>query len=219
MLYYYDTFSTPVGDFSAAVDETGALATTAFGGKKALLARFSSDARVRDGDGVAASAGASVNASADARVCARAHTRAGVFESALTRAPAKLAAVRAQVDEYFAGTRRDFDLTLAPAGGSEHQRRVRAALLAIPFGETRSYGELAKKLGSSPRAVGRANATNPISLIVPCHRVIGADGSLTGYAFGESIKRRLLAHEGACLPVDAWAPSQNKVYKQDTSVI
>jgi len=167
---YHDTFSTPVGDFSAAVDETGALVATAFGGTKALLARFPSAAR------------ASVSESTDS-------------PQALTRAPAKLAAVRKQVDEYFAGKRRAFDLPLAPSGGTAHQRRVRAALLAIPFGETRSYGQLAKKLGSSPRAVGRANATNPISLIVPCHRVIGADGSLTGYAFGESIKRRLLAHE------------------------
>jgi len=175
MLCHYDTFSTPVGDFSAAVDETGALAATAFGGKKALLARFPSAARAGAG----------------------ARARGGVSEIALARAPAKLAAVRAQVGEYFAGKRRAFDLPLASAGGTPHQRRVRAALLAIPFGETRSYGGLAKQLGSSPRAVGRANATNPISLIVPCHRVIGADGSLTGYAFGGEIKRRLLAHEAA----------------------
>ena len=162
MKYYYDTFPSPAGDFSAAVDEDGALAATAFGGKKALLARFAGDA------------------------------------PALTHALEKLTAVRAQVGEYFAGKRRAFDLPLAPTGGSAHQRRVWTALAAIPFGETRSYGELAKKLGSSPRAVGRANATNPISLIVPCHRVIGADGSLTGYAFGEEIKRFLLAHEGCC---------------------
>jgi methylated-DNA-[protein]-cysteine S-methyltransferase len=70
-------------------------------------------------------------------------------------------------------------------------------LRKIPSGETRSYGELARQLGSSPRAVGRANATNPICLIVPCHRVIGADGSMTGYAFGEKIKRRLLEIESA----------------------
>ena len=166
MIYHYDTFSTPVGDFSAAVDEDGAVAATAFGGAKALLSRFTGEARGR------------------------------IFQTSLTRAPAKLAAVRKQVGEYFAGKRRVFDLPLEPSGGTAHQRRVWTALAAIPYGETRSYGEIAKKLRSSPRAVGRANATNPISLIVPCHRVIGADGSLTGYAFGEPIKRRLLAHEG-----------------------
>lgn len=105
-------------------------------------------------------------------------------------------AVQKQVLEYFAGQRRDFDLPLA-AQGTAFQRQVWAALGRIPFGMTRSYGELARKLESGPRAVGRANATNPICLIVPCHRVIGADGSLTGFAFGEKIKQQLLAHEGA----------------------
>ena len=104
--------------------------------------------------------------------------------------------VREQVLAYFAGERSEFELPLAPVG-SEFQQRVWAALRAIPFGETRSYGDLARALGSAPRAVGRANATNPICLIVPCHRVIGADGSLTGFAFGEAIKRRLLEHERA----------------------
>jgi methylated-DNA-[protein]-cysteine S-methyltransferase len=75
---------------------------------------------------------------------------------------------------------------------------VWAALATIPFGETRSYGQIAAALGNpgASRAIGRANATNPICLFVPCHRVIGADGSLTGFAFGEDIKRQLLAHEG-----------------------
>jgi methylated-DNA-[protein]-cysteine S-methyltransferase len=110
----------------------------------------------------------------------------------------RCANARAQVLEYFAGGRREFSLPLA-AEGSAYQNRVWTALRAIPFGETRSYGELAAEIGpvGSARAVGRANATNPICLIVPCHRVIGADGSLTGFAFGEDIKRRLLEHEGA----------------------
>jgi methylated-DNA-[protein]-cysteine S-methyltransferase len=69
-------------------------------------------------------------------------------------------------------------------------------LREIPFGETRSYGDLARVLRSSARAVGRANGANPIPLVVPCHRVIGADGSLTGFAFGTETKRQLLAHEG-----------------------
>lgn len=105
-------------------------------------------------------------------------------------------AVQKQVLEYFAGKRRDFDLPLV-AEGTAFQHQVWAALSRIPFGKTHSYGELARKLKSGPRAVGRANATNPICLIVPCHRVIGADGSLTGFAFGEEIKQRLLEHEGA----------------------
>jgi methylated-DNA-[protein]-cysteine S-methyltransferase len=105
-------------------------------------------------------------------------------------------AARGQVEAYCARKRTGFSLALAPHG-TPFQQRVWAALRAIPFGETRSYGDLARALRSSPRAVGRANATNPVCLIVPCHRVIGTDGSLTGYAFGEQIKRRLLEHEGA----------------------
>ena len=85
-------------------------------------------------------------------------------------------------------------MPLAPAG-TAFQQRVWKALLRIPFGRTRSYGEIARELRSSARAVGRANSTNPVCLIVPCHRVIGADGSLTGFAFGEDLKRRLLEHE------------------------
>jgi methylated-DNA-[protein]-cysteine S-methyltransferase len=108
----------------------------------------------------------------------------------------KTAAARSQVFAYFAGDRSSFDLSLAPAG-TPFQLRVWQALQKIPFGQTRSYGALAKTLKSSARAIGRANATNPICLIVPCHRVIGADGSLTGFAFGENVKRQLLQHEGA----------------------
>ncbi|MFA6288363.1 MAG: methylated-DNA--[protein]-cysteine S-methyltransferase [Opitutaceae bacterium] len=110
------------------------------------------------------------------------------------------AAVEKQAEAYFTGKRRSFDLPLT-AHGTEFQQRVWAALMAIPFGETRSYGQLAASIGKpgAARAIGRANATNPICLIVPCHRVIGADGSLTGFAFGEDIKRQLLAHEGVVL--------------------
>lgn len=105
-------------------------------------------------------------------------------------------AAREQILAYFAGELRDFDLPLAPIG-TAFQHRVWSSLLEIPCGETRSYGELAAALGqpSAARAVGRANATNPICLVVPCHRVIGRDGALTGFAFGEDIKRRLLEHE------------------------
>jgi methylated-DNA-[protein]-cysteine S-methyltransferase len=105
-------------------------------------------------------------------------------------------AVRRQVRDWFSGRRRDFTMGIAPEG-TPFQRRVWSELRKIPFGETRTYGDVARAIGSSPRAVGRANATNPICLIVPCHRVIGADGSLTGYAFGEGTKRRLLNFERA----------------------
>lgn len=100
---------------------------------------------------------------------------------------------RRQLDEYFAGGRHDFDLPLAPAG-DEFDQRVWALLLAIPYGETRSYGDLARQLGdpSLAQAVGAANGRNPLCVLVPCHRVVGADGSLTGYAGGLDRKRFLL---------------------------
>lgn len=101
-----------------------------------------------------------------------------------------------QIAEYFAGTRQIFELPLAPQG-SDFQKRVWEELMRIPFGETITYAELAVRVGkpSASRAVGRANATNRIALIIPCHRVIGSDGKLTGYAFGVDLKARLLAWE------------------------
>ena len=112
------------------------------------------------------------------------------------RDAAPCAAARAQVEEYFAGERRSFDLRL-DGDGTPFQRAVWRALLDIPFGRTESYGELARRLGrpGAARAVGRANGTNPISLVVPCHRVVGADGTLTGYGGGLPIKRALLDFE------------------------
>jgi len=105
-----------------------------------------------------------------------------------------------QLTEYFAGQRQVFDLPLA-LHGTEFQQRVWQQLTKIPFGETWSYGELAKSLDNPKacRAVGLANGRNPIAVIVPCHRVIGADGSLTGFGGGIARKQWLLAHEG--LPV------------------
>lgn len=101
-----------------------------------------------------------------------------------------------QLREYFAGTRLDFDLPLA-AHGTDVQKSVWTQLSEIPFGETRTYGEIAKVIGrpKASRAVGSANGRNPISIIVPCHRVIGSDGSLTGFGGGIERKRWLLAHE------------------------
>jgi methylated-DNA-[protein]-cysteine S-methyltransferase len=103
-----------------------------------------------------------------------------------------------QLTEYFAGDRTTFDLALAPHG-TEFQQRVWMALRTIPYGETRSYGNIAAAVGSpsSSRAVGAANGRNPLSIIVPCHRVIGSNGHLTGYAGGMEVKRWLLAHEQA----------------------
>jgi methylated-DNA-[protein]-cysteine S-methyltransferase len=110
--------------------------------------------------------------------------------------PPLSAAVR-QLAEYFAGTRREFDLPLR-LQGTAFQQRVWRELTEIPYGETWSYGELAKRIDkpNASRAVGLANGSNPIAILVPCHRVIGADGSLTGYGGGLDRKRWLLAHEG-----------------------
>ncbi len=163
MRQFYDTFSTPLGDFSVALNAAGAVIATAFGGLDEVRGRFNADEVARD------------------------PTRAGE--------------VRREVSEYFAGTRRSFTVKLSPSG-TPFQCSVWSALKRIPYGETRSYGQLAAEIGNptAARAVGRANATNPICLIVPCHRVIGADGSLAGFAFGEEIKRRLLEHERALAP-------------------
>ncbi len=109
------------------------------------------------------------------------------------RDDALLGDARRQLTEYFAGERTTFDLPLRPAG-APFQLRVWDALRRIPYGETASYGELARELGhpTAARAVGAANGRNPIAIVVPCHRVIGANGSLTGYAGGLECKRALL---------------------------
>ena len=106
--------------------------------------------------------------------------------------------LRRQLAQYFAGERTSFELPLH-LQGTAFQRRVWAGLLDIPCGETRSYGQLAATLGvpGAARAVGLANGQNPVSIVVPCHRVIGADGSLTGYGGGLPAKQWLLAHEAA----------------------
>jgi methylated-DNA-[protein]-cysteine S-methyltransferase len=163
MRQFYDTFSTPTGDFSVALDANGAVLATAFGGLPELRERFAADEVVHD--------------------------------------PVRAADVRRELTEYFASQRQHFTVKLSPSG-TPFQQKVWTALQRIPFGQTRTYGEIATELGNAgaPRAVGRANATNPICVIVPCHRVIGGDGGLTGFAFGEDIKRWLLTHEGALAP-------------------
>src|SRR6185369_13348044 len=103
--------------------------------------------------------------------------------------------------EYFAGERAEFDLPLEPEGGTPFQRRAWTALREIPFGQTRTYGEQARAIQqpTAVRAVGAANGRNPIGIIVPCHRVIGSDGKLTGYAGGMAAKQWLLEHEARVL--------------------
>lgn len=108
-----------------------------------------------------------------------------------------LAACGTQLTEYFAGTRRQFELRLAPRG-SEFQQRVWREIARVPYGETISYAELAKRAGApgQARAAGAATGRNPVSLAIPCHRIVGSDGSLTGYAGGLERKRELLELEG-----------------------
>ena len=115
-----------------------------------------------------------------------------------------LARTAAQLTEYFAGQRTTFDVPLE-ALGSPFEHRVWNALRTIPYGTTTSYGELARRLGDpkGSRAIGTANGKNPIPIIVPCHRVVGANGELTGFGGGLDTKRWLLEHEGALLKVGA----------------
>lgn len=117
------------------------------------------------------------------------------------RAGAELDQVCRQLDEYFGGCRQRFELPLAPRG-TAFQQAVWRALLQIPFGQTRCYSALAAQIErpKAVRAVGAANGANPIAIIIPCHRVIGRDGSLTGYAGGLPRKALLLKLEGAQLP-------------------
>ena len=116
------------------------------------------------------------------------------------RASELLTRARRQLTEYFAGSRTTFDLPLDPSG-TAFQHRVWEALRMVPYGTTTIYGELARRLGNvrATRAVGAANGRNPISIVIPCHRVVGAKGDLTGFGGGLDRKRWLLEHEGALM--------------------
>lgn len=133
------------------------------------------------------------------------HARRPGIQTLGPRDDLAFADARAQLAEYFAGERTAFDLPLAPRG-NEFQRSVWRLLGTIPYGRTRSYGQLAADLGDPglARAVGAANGRNPISIVVPCHRVVGRDGALTGYAGGLERKAFLLRLEQ---PVDARTPA------------
>ena len=126
-------------------------------------------------------------------------------ESGWVEDSGRLQRVSRQLDEYFAGERQQFELELAPAG-TDFQQEVWAALTEIPYGETWSYGQLAQHIGrpKASRAVGAANGLNPIPVIIPCHRVIGSNGKLTGFGGGLETKRFLLA-----LEAEAITPSLN----------
>jgi methylated-DNA-[protein]-cysteine S-methyltransferase len=124
------------------------------------------------------------------------HPRLGA-DWKLDRKHPVLKTAKRQLKEYFAGKRQEFDLTLDPSGTS-YQRAVWKAIARVPYGKTISYGELAKRSGhpDAPRAAGAATGRNPIGIVVPCHRIVGANGSLTGYAGGLDRKRALLTLEG-----------------------
>ncbi|MDR1455082.1 MAG: methylated-DNA--[protein]-cysteine S-methyltransferase [Tannerella sp.] len=140
-------------------------------------------------------------------------TRQAPAETAEEATPLLREAVR-QLSEYFAGRRRTFDLPLAPQG-TAFQLRTWQALREIPYGQTRSYGQIAEAVGcpKGARAVGMANNRNPISILMPCHRVIGADGRLVGYAGGLDVKKQLLELErlsaNGCMEADRDRPSGN----------
>ena len=129
-----------------------------------------------------------------------------LVETARAHRNGVLLEAREQLAEYFAGTRRAFDLPLAPHG-TEFQRAVWAMLAQIPYGETRTYSDVARRIGrpDAVRAVGAANGRNPIPIVLPCHRVIGADGSLTGFGGGLPTKAFLLRLEGALRDDDLFA--------------
>lgn len=130
------------------------------------------------------------------------HERCPTVPTTCVRDDEAFEEVRRQVEEYFAGTRRTFDVPLDLLG-SPFQRRVWEALLEVPYGATASYGDIARSIGhpTGARAVGAANGRNPVSIIVPCHRVIGSDGRLTGYGWGTTRKAWLLDHERAAAMV------------------
>ena len=148
-----------------------------------------------------------------AQALTRVHFQAGphALRPAPEWQPAAAPFVQAQIqlEESFSGARRSFHLPLAPLG-TPFQLQVWKALCAIPYGETVSYGDLARRLGhaGSARAVGLANGANPLTIIQPCHRVIGADGTLTGFGGGLQIKRSLLALEGAACVADLFAAEE-----------
>ncbi len=179
------TMSTPIGPLELVAGPAGLRAVLWPGedGSRVARALGTVDAGRGKGPGAGPAAGAGTEVAADVR-----------------RAEAHLDAAQVQLAEYLAGTRQDFDLALDPAG-TGFQLRAWSVLRGIPYGRTISYGEQAAALGDpgAARAVGAANGRNPLSIVVPCHRVVAASGALTGFAGGLDIKVWLLDHERAVL--------------------
>lgn len=171
-VFFYE-YDSPVGTIRL-VEQEGALTTLSMAGKAYP------DAFLRRGEFTYAQAGDRLLA-----------------QGALRRETAFLAWVHEELVEYFAGERRVFTVPVRPAG-TPFQQRVWQALCTIPYGQTRTYGQIAAQIGqpTASRAVGMGNHKNPVGIIIPCHRVIGADGSLTGYGGGLDIKEYLLKLEG-----------------------
>ena len=186
MTAVHAVMSSPIGELTLLVDG-GALAAVYMENHKRGPAPELLGPRVEVDDDDAAVCGLDDDAGAAAQEAAAAREAADLVV---------LARTRHQLQEYFAGDRREFDLPLAPAGNPFRQQ-VWALLQEIPYGETRSYGDLARQLGDRnlAQAVGSANARNPVSIIIPCHRVVGAAGALTGYAGGLDRKHFLLGLE------------------------
>lgn len=157
--YYSNSWNSPVGEITLAIDEEGALVALQFMSPAQLPLRL----------GVGA---------------------------LITQESTHTAPAMNELQAYFAGELQRFSLKVSPVIGTPYQRRIWAALQNIPYGETWSYARLAAETGSVARAVGSANGANPVAIVVPCHRVIGANGTLVGYAGGLERKRYLLRHEG-----------------------
>lgn len=208
---YEDTMPSPVGELLLVADDSGLVAVVyaekADRGYAGAPLGMQGGVGIQRGAGGGGSPGGSVarspgrsSAGHSRRSMAGSSKRSpggSLRESAAATVAATVADAREQLAAYFAGERRSFDLPLAPRGTS-FQLQVWRALARIPWGMTTTYGELAAALArhGAARAVGAANARNPLSIILPCHRVVGAGGALTGYGGGLAAKRWLLEHEG-----------------------
>ncbi|PCI57490.1 MAG: cysteine methyltransferase [Gammaproteobacteria bacterium] len=164
---YYTYYQSPLGDIALTANDQGLTTLTFIAGKNGTSKEFKDSAT-------------------------------SLIPEGYQENPEKFTQVCQQLTEYFTGERKKFDLPLA-ASGTPFQQKVWRALCEIKQGETKTYAWLAKKISNEKavRAVGSANGANPIALIVPCHRVIGSNGKLTGYAGGLALKAKLLMHEGA----------------------
>lgn len=209
------TMSTPIGPLELVAGPAGLRAVLWPGEDGSRVARAVGPAGRRAGDSPARAGGEGTEVASGVSGGAAPEVASAVSEGAvpevvgagarwdpadLLRAEEHLDAAQAQLEEYFAGSRREFDLALDPAG-TDFQLRAWTALRTIPYGTTVSYGEQAAEIGEpgAARAVGAANGRNPLSIVVPCHRVVAASGALTGFAGGLGTKAWLLDHERAVL--------------------